>query len=68
MIKKIYEATDSIEAWGDGSPIRDFVYAGDVADAILKLYTNIILKLEYKKYFNNSNSVNLNFGFKFITL
>ena len=41
-IKKIYEATDSIEAWGDGSPIRDFVYAGDVADAILKLYTNKI--------------------------
>ena len=41
-IKKVYEATDSIEAWGDGSPIRDFVYAGDVADAILKLYTNKI--------------------------
>jgi GDP-L-fucose synthase len=41
-IKKIYEANDSIEAWGDGSPIRDFVYAGDVADAILKLYTDKI--------------------------
>jgi GDP-L-fucose synthase len=41
-IKKIYEAEDSIEAWGDGSPIRDFVYAGDVADAILKLYTDKI--------------------------
>ena len=41
-IKKIYEATNSIEAWGDGSPIRDFVYAGDVADAILKLYTDKI--------------------------
>jgi GDP-L-fucose synthase len=41
-IKKIYEATDLIEAWGDGSPIRDFVYAGDVADAILKLYTDKI--------------------------
>jgi GDP-L-fucose synthase len=39
-IKKIYEATDSIEAWGDGSPIRDFVYAGDVADAILRLYSD----------------------------
>ena len=39
-IKKIYEATDSIEAWGDGSPIRDFVYAGDVADAILRLYND----------------------------
>jgi GDP-L-fucose synthase len=41
-IKKIYEATDSIEAWGDGSPIRDFVYAGDVADAILRLYDDRI--------------------------
>jgi GDP-L-fucose synthase len=37
-IKKVYEATDSIEAWGDGSPIRDFVYAGDVANAIIELY------------------------------
>jgi len=41
-IKKIAEATDEIEAWGDGSPIRDFVYAGDVADAILRLYTSKI--------------------------
>ena len=39
-IKKVYEATDSIEAWGDGTPIRDFVYAGDVANAIIKLYEN----------------------------
>ena len=41
-IKKIYESTNSIEAWGDGSPIRDFVYAGDVADAILRLYNDKI--------------------------
>ncbi len=42
-IKKIVdEKGDSIEAWGDGSPIRDFVYAGDVADAILKLYNSKI--------------------------
>lgn len=40
--KKVYEANESIIAWGDGSPIRDFVYAGDVADAILKLYENQI--------------------------
>ena len=41
-IKKVLEAKNnsSIEAWGDGSPIRDFVYAGDVADAILQLYQN----------------------------
>jgi GDP-L-fucose synthase len=41
-IKKIAEAENEIEAWGDGTPIRDFVYAGDVADAILKLYTSKI--------------------------
>lgn len=37
-IRKVIQSTDVIEAWGDGSPIRDFVYAGDVADAILELY------------------------------
>jgi GDP-L-fucose synthase len=43
-IKKIYEANDgdTIDCWGDGSPIRDFVYGGDVADAIFKLYTKRI--------------------------
>lgn len=38
--KKVYEANESIIAWGDGTPVRDFVYAGDVASAILKLYEN----------------------------
>lgn len=37
-IKKIQEATDSIECWGDGSSIRDFVYGKDVALAIKKMY------------------------------
>lgn len=37
-IKKISEAETEIEAWGDGSPIRDFVYAGDVAEAVFDLY------------------------------
>ena len=36
--KKVFEAENEIEAWGDGTPIRDFVYAGDVANAILDLY------------------------------
>lgn len=38
MIKKIEEADGSVEAWGDGSPIRDFVYAPDVAEAIIEIY------------------------------
>ena len=41
-IKKIWEAKDSIECWGDGSPTRDFVYGEDVAEAIYKLYNNEI--------------------------
>jgi len=35
-IKKVYEANNEIEAWGDGTPTRDFIYAGDVADACIK--------------------------------
>lgn len=35
-IKKVYDAVDEIEAWGDGTPTRDFIYAGDVADASIK--------------------------------
>lgn len=35
-IRKVSEATDEIEAWGDGTPTRDFIYAGDVADACVK--------------------------------
>jgi Rps23 Pro-64 3,4-dihydroxylase Tpa1-like proline 4-hydroxylase len=41
-IKKIYEANDKIECWGDGSPIRDFVFGADVADAVFKMYDNRI--------------------------
>jgi GDP-L-fucose synthase len=35
-IRKVYEATNEIEAWGDGTPTRDFIYAGDVADGCIK--------------------------------
>lgn len=41
-IKKVYEATDKIDCWGDGSPIRDFVFGGDVANAVFKMYDNKI--------------------------
>jgi GDP-L-fucose synthase len=34
--KKVYEADNEIEAWGDGSPTRDFIYVGDVADGCIK--------------------------------
>lgn len=41
-IKKIWESEHTIECWGDGSPIRDFVYGGDVADACIQLFENEI--------------------------
>ena len=33
--RKVYDAVDEIEAWGDGTPTRDFIYAGDVADGCI---------------------------------
>jgi GDP-L-fucose synthase len=41
----IYKATrknSEFEVWGDGSPIRDFVYSEDVADAMLLMVKNKI--------------------------
>ena len=37
-VRKIYNVEDGgeIEAWGDGSPTRDFIYANEVATACLK--------------------------------
>ena len=40
MIRKIVEATRRddpvVTAWGDGSPVRDFVYIDDVCDIVLR--------------------------------
>lgn len=36
-IRKVHEAIDGeISGWGDGTPTRDFIYAGDVASATIK--------------------------------
>lgn len=35
-IKKVLESDKKITAWGDGSPTRDFIYAGDVALSSIK--------------------------------
>jgi GDP-L-fucose synthase len=44
MIRRYYEAKlrgdKEIIMWGDGSPVRDFVYAGDVAKVFLKFLEN----------------------------
>lgn len=43
MIRKFHEAKKSggpVELWGDGSPLREFLYADDLADAVLYLMKN----------------------------
>ena len=39
LIKKGYE-DDVINVWGDGSPIRDFIYCEDVAKGMLHMVEN----------------------------
>ena len=39
LIKRLFgEKEHPLICWGDGSPIRDFIYAGDVADGIIHAY------------------------------
>jgi len=57
LIRKFLEAKESgaieVEVWGDGSPTREFLYAGDCAEAIAKaIYTE----------FNYNEPVNLGTG------
>lgn len=44
MIRKFHEAKvsgkDEVELWGDGSPLREFLYVDDMADACIYLLEN----------------------------
>lgn len=44
MIRKFHEAkvaeADAVELWGDGSPLREFLYVDDMADACVYLLEN----------------------------
>lgn len=44
MIRKFHEAkingTDKVEIWGTGSPMREFLYVDDLADACIHLMNN----------------------------
>ena len=43
MIKKIHEAEDSIELWGTGKPLRQFMYGGDLAEVIKYVIDNNVV-------------------------
>lgn len=44
LIRKFHEAKvsgeDVVHLWGDGTPLREFLYAGDLADAVVYLMEN----------------------------
>lgn len=35
LIKKVYEAKDTVEFWGDGTPLRQFIHADTLCDVIV---------------------------------
>jgi len=43
LIKKIHEAEDSVEIWGTGKPLRQFMYAGDLARVIKYMIDNDVV-------------------------
>ena len=43
LIKKIYEAKDSIQVWGTGKPLRQFMHAEDLARVIQYMIENHIV-------------------------
>lgn len=56
MIRKLHEAKlegkDDVKIWGDGTPMREFLYVDDLADACLHLMGN----------YNDSEIVNIGTG------
>jgi GDP-L-fucose synthase len=37
LIYRLFDGENPLSVWGDGSAVRDFVYAGDVADFMIKM-------------------------------
>lgn len=65
LIRKLYEAKvnnfDSVEAWGSGSPRREFLYVDDMANA--SIFVMDIDKQEYEKIITNGIShINVGYG------
>ena len=65
LIRKLYEAkinnTESIEAWGSGSPRREFLHVDDMANA--SIFVMDIDKLDYEKIITNDlTHINVGYG------
>jgi GDP-L-fucose synthase len=43
LIKKFCDNTDVVKIWGDGSPVRDFIYSKDVASMMIDVVEKEIL-------------------------
>ena len=43
LIKKIHEANNTVEVWGTGKPLRQFMYAGDLARVVKHVIENNIV-------------------------
>ena len=43
LIKKLHESKDSVEIWGTGKPLRQFMYAGDLARVIKYMIDNDVV-------------------------
>ena len=44
LIKKFCSGLDEVEIWGDGSPVRDFIYSYDVAKMMIDVVANEIFQ------------------------
>ena len=44
LISRLYQGENPLKVWGDGSPIRDFIHASDVASAMVFVMENRINK------------------------
>jgi len=65
LIRKLYDAkinnTEKIEAWGSGSPRREFLHVDDMANA--SIFVMDIDKLDYEKIITNDlTHINVGYG------
>ncbi len=65
MIRKFHEAKvqgrDFVELWGTGKPKREFLYSGDLAEALIMLMENVSFK-DLTKGMNEIRNTHINIG------